>query len=166
MEKVATLLLTATHQGLLLLWCPIWGEENLFFTLRCKAFKRLFVVSETLRCHNKPNIPRYHRETRWPKYMKAGSSHSTVVYQWRRKTLKMGKANKKKKKNADFVKPKLKVGKRKPTATNFTNIAFKSSAINMLAQLEEKTEPTNRRNLSLKVWFTPYYWLKQYAYLI
>ena len=80
-----------------------------------------------------------------------GTSHRTVVCQWRKKTLNMGKANKKKKKNADFVKPKLKVGKKKPNATNFTNVAFKSSAINMLAQLEEKTEPTNRRNLSLKV---------------
>ena len=63
----------------------------------------------------------------------------------------MGKSSKKKKKNADFIKPKLKVGKKKPNATNHTDIAFKSSAINLLAQLEEKTEPTNRRNLSLKV---------------
>eukprot|EP00795_Rhopilema_esculentum_P014359 gene14359-5404_t len=64
----------------------------------------------------------------------------------------MGKSNKqkKKKKEADFVKPKLKVGKKKPTAANATSIAFKSSAINVLAQLEEKAEPTNRRNLSLK----------------
>ena len=63
----------------------------------------------------------------------------------------MGKTSKKKKKNSDFVKPKLRVGKKKPAATNFTSIDFKSSAINILAQLEEKAEPTNRRNLSLKV---------------
>jgi len=62
----------------------------------------------------------------------------------------MGKTSKKKKKNSDFVKPKLRVGKKKPAATNFTSIDFKSSAINILAQLEEKAEPTNRRNLSLK----------------
>lgn len=63
----------------------------------------------------------------------------------------MAKSKKKKNKNADFVKPKLKVGKKKPNATNTTNIAFKSSAINVLSQLEEKSEPTNQRNLTLKV---------------
>ena len=67
----------------------------------------------------------------------------------------MGKSSKKKKKDADFVKPKLKVGKKKPNATNFTNTKFKSSAINVQAQLEEKSEPTNRRNLSLKVCLMP-----------
>ena len=63
----------------------------------------------------------------------------------------MAKSKKKKQKTADFHKVKLKVGKKKPSATNATNIAFKSSSINVLSQLEEKSEPTNRRNLSLKV---------------
>ncbi len=63
----------------------------------------------------------------------------------------MAKSKKKKQKNADFSKVKLKVGKKKPSATNSTDVSFKSKAINILGQLEEKNEPTNRRNLSLKV---------------
>lgn len=63
----------------------------------------------------------------------------------------MGKSHKKKQKTADFQKVKLKVGKRKPVGTNVTNTTFKTSSINITSQLEEKNEPTNKRNLSLKV---------------
>eukprot|EP00794_Sanderia_malayensis_P003756 gene3756-4278_t len=62
----------------------------------------------------------------------------------------MAKSKKKKQKNADFSKVKLKVGKKKPSAANSTDVSFKSRAISILGQLEEKNEPTNRRNLSLK----------------
>jgi len=62
----------------------------------------------------------------------------------------MGKSHKKKQKTADFQKVKLKVGKRKPVGTNVTNTTFKTSSINITSQLEEKNEPTNKRNLSLK----------------
>lgn len=61
----------------------------------------------------------------------------------------MGKA--KKRKIADFHKPKLKVGKRKPVGTNVTDTAFKTSAINITSQLEETDDPKNRKNLSMKV---------------
>ena len=61
----------------------------------------------------------------------------------------MGKA--KKRKNADFHKPKLKVGKRKPVGTNVTNTAFKTSSINITSQLEETGDPKTKRNQSLKV---------------
>ena len=61
----------------------------------------------------------------------------------------MGKA--KKRKTADFHKPKLKVGKRKPTGTNVTNTSFKTSSINITSQLEETDDPKTKRNQSLKV---------------
>lgn len=63
----------------------------------------------------------------------------------------MPKGKKKKQKNEDFKKVKLKVGKSKLSAANSTDVSFKSQSINILSQLEEKDEPTNRRNLSLKV---------------
>jgi pre-rRNA-processing protein IPI1 len=54
----------------------------------------------------------------------------------------MGSSNRKKKeKLKDFQKPKLKVGKTKPKAANFTNTSFKSkgqSAVPAPAQREEE----------------------------
>jgi len=61
----------------------------------------------------------------------------------------MGKA--KKRKTADFHKPKLKVGKKKPVGTNVTNTQFKTSSINIASQLAETSDPKTKRNQSLKV---------------
>ncbi|KAI1181104.1 Rix1 complex component [Nemania sp. FL0916] len=50
----------------------------------------------------------------------------------------MGSSNKKKKeKKKDFQKPKLKVGKTKPKASNFTDTSFKSKSIVLQQQLSE-----------------------------
>lgn len=65
----------------------------------------------------------------------------------------MGKSQKKKQKSADFQKVKFKVGKKKPVGTNVTDTSFKTSSINIVSQLKKGDEPTNRRNLSLKVYF-------------
>ncbi|OTB05033.1 hypothetical protein M426DRAFT_320346 [Hypoxylon sp. CI-4A] len=65
----------------------------------------------------------------------------------------MGSSTKKKKeKKKDFQKPKLKVGKAKPKASNFTDTSFKSKAIVLQQQLAENApDPTERfkHNLSL-----------------
>ncbi|RIA91473.1 Rix1 complex component [Glomus cerebriforme] len=66
----------------------------------------------------------------------------------------MPKKNKHKKKaqQEDFKKPKLKVGKKKPQASNFTDTSFKSRAISLPNQsiTEDKSnEITNSRNLTL-----------------
>lgn len=61
-------------------------------------------------------------------------------------------AKKKKEKKKDFQKPKLKVGKAKPKAANFTDTSFKSKAIVLQQQLAENApNPTERfkHNLSL-----------------
>ncbi|KAI0138100.1 Rix1 complex component [Hypoxylon sp. NC0597] len=61
-------------------------------------------------------------------------------------------AKKKKEKKKDFQKPKLKVGKAKPKAANFTDTSFKSKAIVLQQQLAENApDPTERfkHNLSL-----------------
>ncbi|KAI1077034.1 hypothetical protein F5B20DRAFT_553880 [Whalleya microplaca] len=61
-------------------------------------------------------------------------------------------AKKKKEKKKDFQKPKLKVGKAKPKASNFTDTSFKSKAIVLQQQLTETApNPTERfkHNLSL-----------------
>ncbi|KAI1408077.1 Pre-rRNA-processing protein IPI1 [Hypoxylon sp. FL1857] len=61
-------------------------------------------------------------------------------------------AKKKKEKKKDFQKPKLKVGKAKPKASNFTDTSFKSKAIVLQQQLAENApDPTERfkHNLSL-----------------
>ncbi|KAI0835420.1 Rix1 complex component [Hypoxylon sp. FL0890] len=61
-------------------------------------------------------------------------------------------AKKKKEKKKDFQKPKLKVGKAKPKASNFTDTSFKSKAIVLQQQLAENApNPTERfkHNLSL-----------------
>ncbi|CAI2181828.1 19975_t:CDS:10 [Funneliformis geosporum] len=66
----------------------------------------------------------------------------------------MPKKNKHKKRiqQEDFKKPKLKVGKKKPQASNFTDTSFKSRAISLPIQsiTEDKSnEITNSRNLTL-----------------
>ncbi|KAI0172472.1 Rix1 complex component [Hypoxylon sp. FL1284] len=65
----------------------------------------------------------------------------------------MGSSTKKKKeKKKDFQKPKLKVGKAKPKASNFTDTSFRSKALVLQQQLAENApNPTERfmHNLSL-----------------
>ena len=61
----------------------------------------------------------------------------------------MGKCQKKK--SSDFQKVKLKVGRKKPVGQNLTKTTFRTSTIQISNQLEEKDEPTIKRNLSLKV---------------
>ncbi|KAF0348295.1 Pre-rRNA-processing protein IPI1 [Gigaspora margarita] len=59
---------------------------------------------------------------------------------------------KKKAQHEDFKKPKLKVGKKKPQASNFTDTSFKSRAISLPEQSiakDKSDEITNTRNLSL-----------------
>ncbi|KAH9884853.1 Pre-rRNA-processing protein IPI1 [Xylariomycetidae sp. FL2044] len=61
-------------------------------------------------------------------------------------------AKKKKEKKKDFQKPKLKVGKAKPKASNFTDTSFKSKAIVLQQQLSEAAPDALERfrhNLSL-----------------
>ncbi|RYO89615.1 hypothetical protein DL766_000425 [Monosporascus sp. MC13-8B] len=61
-------------------------------------------------------------------------------------------ARKKKEKQKDFQKPKLKVGKTKPKASNFTDTSFKSKAIVLQQQLTETAPNVTERfkhNLSL-----------------
>ncbi|KAI1635988.1 Rix1 complex component [Biscogniauxia mediterranea] len=61
-------------------------------------------------------------------------------------------AKKKKEKKKDFQKPKLKIGKTKPKAANFTDTSFKSKAIVLQQQLSEYTPDVTERfkhNLSL-----------------
>ncbi|KAI1768191.1 Rix1 complex component [Hypoxylon sp. FL1150] len=61
-------------------------------------------------------------------------------------------AKKKKEKKKDFQKPKLKVGKAKPKASNFTDTSFRSKALVLQQQLTENApDPTERfkHNLSL-----------------
>ncbi|GES82738.1 hypothetical protein RCL_jg11547.t1 [Rhizophagus clarus] len=60
--------------------------------------------------------------------------------------------HKKKAQQEDFKKPKLKVGKKKPQPSNFTDTSFKSRAISLPSQsiTEDKSnEITNSRNLTL-----------------
>ncbi|CAG8553939.1 10247_t:CDS:2 [Acaulospora colombiana] len=71
--------------------------------------------------------------------------------------------HKRKLQQEDFKKPKLKVGKKKPTAANFTNTTFKSRSIILPGQsiTEDKTnEITNSRNLTLNELITQ---LKHYS---
>ncbi|CAG8473935.1 960_t:CDS:10 [Dentiscutata erythropus] len=59
---------------------------------------------------------------------------------------------KKKAQQEDFKKPKLKVGKKKPQASNFTDTSFKSKAISLPEQSiakDKSEEITNTRNLTL-----------------
>ena len=58
---------------------------------------------------------------------------------------------KKKLKEQDFQRVKLKVGKKLQPAQNATDTSFKSRAIFIPTQLNKDTEPTNQRNQTLKV---------------
>ncbi|TNN75669.1 Testis-expressed sequence 10 [Liparis tanakae] len=58
--------------------------------------------------------------------------------------------SKKKKRQDDFQKVKLKVGKTKPKADNATNTNFRSKGINLTEQLKKDTSgPTTQKNLSI-----------------
>lgn len=59
---------------------------------------------------------------------------------------------KKKKRQDDFQKVKLKVGKTKPKADNATNINFRTKGINLTEQLKKDANaPTTHRKLNIKV---------------
>ncbi|TRY84600.1 hypothetical protein DNTS_001334 [Danionella cerebrum] len=59
--------------------------------------------------------------------------------------------SKKRKRQDDFQKTKLRIGKKKPKADNATNINFKSKAISLPEQLKHgKSGPTTHRRLDLK----------------
>lgn len=59
---------------------------------------------------------------------------------------------KKRKRQDDFQKVKLKVGKKKPKLENATATNFKTKAIHLPEQLkEDRTLPTNNRKLNIKV---------------
>ena len=77
----------------------------------------------------------------------------------------MGKSKKKKQKSADFQKVKLKVGKRKPVGTNVTDTSFHTSSIQIASQLAKGNEPTNKRNLSLKVLFRVHFFVLQMIWI-
>ena len=66
----------------------------------------------------------------------------------------MGKSGRKnKEKRKDFQKVKLKVGKKKPQAENFTETTFKSQAIHLREQLKSgpQDEPTTQRKQNIHV---------------
>lgn len=59
---------------------------------------------------------------------------------------------KKKKRQDDFQKVKLKVGKKKPKSDNATNTNFRSKGINLTEQLKRDTSgPTTHRQLGINV---------------
>lgn len=58
---------------------------------------------------------------------------------------------KRKLKEQDFQKVKLKVGKKLQPAQNATDTSFKSRSIFIPTQLQKDLEPTNQRNQTLKV---------------
>jgi len=72
--------------------------------------------------------------------------------------------SKKKKRQDDFQKVKLKVGKTKPKADNATNTNFRSKGINLTQQLKKDSSgPTTQKNLGINVrscqqthYFTPF----------
>lgn len=59
----------------------------------------------------------------------------------------------KKKKNQDFQKVKLKVGRRLQKADNVTNASFKSRSVQVVQHIKtgDGSEPTTRRNLNIMV---------------
>ena len=64
----------------------------------------------------------------------------------------MGKNKRKRKlKEQDFKKVKLKAGKKLLPAQNATETSFKSRALFIPTQLNKDLEPTNQRNQTLKV---------------
>jgi len=59
---------------------------------------------------------------------------------------------KKRKRQDDFQKNKLKVGQTKPKADNATNVNFRSKTIHLPEQLKHgNSGPTTHRNLDIKV---------------
>lgn len=59
---------------------------------------------------------------------------------------------KKKKRQDDFQKVKLKVGKKKPKADNATNTNFRTKGIHLTEQLKRDTSgPTTHRQLGINV---------------
>lgn len=59
---------------------------------------------------------------------------------------------KKKKRQDDFQKVKLRVGKKKPKADNVTNTTFRTRGINLPEQLRrDSTGPTTQRQLGVNV---------------
>lgn len=67
---------------------------------------------------------------------------------------------KKKKRQDDFQKVKLKVGKTKPKADNATNTNFRSKGIHLTEQLKRDTSgPTTHRQLGLNVSYSPMFHL-------
>ena len=58
---------------------------------------------------------------------------------------------KRKVKEQDFQKVKLKVGKKLQPAQNATDTSFKSRSVFIPTQLNKELEPTNQRNQTLKV---------------
>jgi len=59
--------------------------------------------------------------------------------------------SKRKKRQDDFQKIKLKVGKKKPRADNATNANFTSKGIHLTEQLKRDAGPTTHRHLSINV---------------
>lgn len=60
--------------------------------------------------------------------------------------------SKKRKRQDDFQKTKLKVGKKKPKAENATNVNFRSKSIHLPEQLKHgESGPTTHRHLDIKV---------------
>lgn len=58
----------------------------------------------------------------------------------------------KRKRQDDFQKVKLKVGKKKPKADNATNVSFRSKGIHLPEQLKrDESGPTTHRQLGIKV---------------
>ncbi|KAJ3597830.1 hypothetical protein NHX12_001347 [Muraenolepis orangiensis] len=57
--------------------------------------------------------------------------------------------SKRKKRQDDFQKVKLKVGKKKPRADNATNTTFRSKGINLSEQLKRESGPTTHRQLGI-----------------
>lgn len=59
---------------------------------------------------------------------------------------------KKQKRQGDFQKIQLKIGKKKPKADNATNVSFRSKAIHLPEQLKHADSgPTSHRHLDIKV---------------
>lgn len=73
-------------------------------------------------------------------YVKVVSSHRSL------------NMTKKRKRQDDFQKVKLKVGKRKPKADNATDVNFRTKGIRLTEQLKKDgTGPTTHRHLNIKV---------------
>lgn len=68
--------------------------------------------------------------------------------------------SKKKKRQDDFQKVKLKVGKTKPKADNATNTNFRTKGIHLSEQLKKDTSgPTTHRQLGINVSFSSMFYV-------